>query len=312
MAHDPPAADAFAVHHAEVRPGVRLAYLHEGGGGYPLLLVHGYPETKRIWWRNVAAFAAAGFEVVVPDLRGHGDSDLAPDGHYDLAAFALDLHALVADVLGHDRYAVVGGDVGGLVCYDLGLRHPGRVERQVIFNTMPPPLDDRYAAAGLPTDPPHRSRPTADYFWSQATDADALLTALDTPERRRAYVADMYGHRLWASPGTFTPAEVAFMTEPYGDADKLRASWGVYEGAAGRREPEDVPRVLEPTPVPTLVLYGEDDHVVPASFPDKMAVACTECVGPFVLRRCGHFVQWEQAAILNRAVRWFCADLLAR
>ena len=40
-----------------------------GVGGYPLLLVHGYPETKRIWWRNVRPLAEAGYEVVVPDLR---------------------------------------------------------------------------------------------------------------------------------------------------------------------------------------------------------------------------------------------------
>ena len=66
-----------------------LAYIREGVGGYPLLLVHGYPETKRIWWRNIAPLAAAGFEVIVPDLRGHGDSDLAADGFYDVAAFSM-------------------------------------------------------------------------------------------------------------------------------------------------------------------------------------------------------------------------------
>jgi pimeloyl-ACP methyl ester carboxylesterase len=66
--------------------------------GYPLLLIHGWPETKRIWWRNIEPLAAAGFEVIVPDLRGFGDSDLAPDGHYDIASHARDLHALVHDV----------------------------------------------------------------------------------------------------------------------------------------------------------------------------------------------------------------------
>ena len=68
-----------------------LAYVREGVGGAPLLLVHGWPETKRIWWRNVEPLVAAGFEVIVPDLRGFGDSDLAPDGYYDVAAFSLDL-----------------------------------------------------------------------------------------------------------------------------------------------------------------------------------------------------------------------------
>ena len=50
-----------------------------------MLLLHGYPETKRIWWRNIEPLAAAGFEVIVPDLRGYGDSDLSADDVYDLA-----------------------------------------------------------------------------------------------------------------------------------------------------------------------------------------------------------------------------------
>ena len=141
----------FAVHRTRPRAGLELAYVHEGVGGVPLLLVHGWPETKRIWWRNVAPLAAAGFEVIVPDLRGFGDSALAPDGFYDLAAHARDLHALVHDVLGHERCAAAGGDLGGGVIQDLGLRFPGFVIRQCLFNTVLPLLPDAYAAASLPT-----------------------------------------------------------------------------------------------------------------------------------------------------------------
>ena len=54
-----PPREAFAVHRAAVADGLNLAYLREGVGGYPLLLVHGYPETKRIWWRNVKPLADA-------------------------------------------------------------------------------------------------------------------------------------------------------------------------------------------------------------------------------------------------------------
>ena len=60
--------DAFEIHRARVRERVDLAFVREGIGGFPLLLVHGYPETKRIWWRNIAPLAEAGFEVIVPDL----------------------------------------------------------------------------------------------------------------------------------------------------------------------------------------------------------------------------------------------------
>ncbi len=51
----------FETHTAEVRNGVTIAYVHEGVGGLPMLLLHGYPESKRIWWRNIGALAEAGF-----------------------------------------------------------------------------------------------------------------------------------------------------------------------------------------------------------------------------------------------------------
>jgi pimeloyl-ACP methyl ester carboxylesterase len=310
--HSRPDPGAFEIHRAEVRGRVELAYLREGVGGHPLLLVHGYPETKRIWWRNITALAAAGFEVIVPDLRGHGDSALADDGFYDVAAFSMDMHALVHDVLGHASCVAVGGDVGGPVIYDLGLRYPGFVVRQCIFNTVAPLIDDLYEEAGIPPDPAYEDRPTADYYLRQGRDADALLAELDTPERRRAWVATMYGHRLWAAPGNFTQVEIDFMTEPYADASKLRASWGVYETASLQREMEDMPRMLEQTPVPTLVLFGCEDHVIAPQFPARMAVACTECIGPFTIDNTGHFLQWEAADVLNQTLRYFCADLLTR
>jgi pimeloyl-ACP methyl ester carboxylesterase len=301
-----PDADAFTIRRSEVRNGVSLAYVHEGTGGTPILLVHGYPETKRIWWRNIRALADAGFEVIAPDLRGYGDSDLAADGFYDVTAYSLYLYALVHDVLGHERCAVVGGDLGGVVLYDLALRYPGFVERICVFNTLVILRPELFAAAGIPPDDHRDSRPTADYFRRQGKDADGLIAELDTPERRRAWVAAMYGYRLWAAPGHFTDEDVDFMTEPFGDADRLRASWGSYETAYGNRPMEDVPRLFEPCPVPALVLYGPEDHVVPASFPARARVAFTECVGPFVVRDAGHFLQWEQAEVLNRALAHFC------
>jgi pimeloyl-ACP methyl ester carboxylesterase len=297
--------DHFHTERAEVRDGVTLAYVREGIGGTPLLLVHGYPETKRIWWRNIAPLAAAGFEVIAPDLRGHGDSDLAADGHYDIAAFSVDVHALVHDVLGHETCFVAGGDVGGPVVYDLSLRYPGFVPRLCFFNTVTPVLPGEYEAAGIPPDDPHAMRATSDYFVRQATDPAGLLAELDTPQRRRAYVAEMYGHRLWAGRSAFTADEIAFMTEPYGDASKLRASWGVYESSTGNRPMSDIPRYLETNPIPALVFYGPEDHVVSTTFPDQCAVAFTECIGPFVVRGSGHFLQWEAADLFNRAVQHF-------
>ncbi len=298
----PPDPDLSPTEFADLDNDVRLAYVCEGAGGMPLLLVHGYPETKRIWWRNLMPLADAGFEVIAPDLRGHGESSLAPDGFYDIAAFSKDMYALVHDVLGHEHCVVAGGDVGGPVIYDLSLRYPGFVRKLCFFNTVPPILDVAYDAAGIPPDAPQAMRSTSDYFIRQATDPDGLLKELDTPARRRAYVAEMYGHRLWAGRGAFTPDDVDFMTEPYADPDKLRASWGVYESSTGNRAMSDAPRFLEPNPLPTLVLYGPEDHVIPRSFSDRCRVAFTDCIGPLEVAGAGHFLQWEAADIFNRVV----------
>ena len=300
---------SLPVERAEVRDGVQIAFVRAGVGGYPLLLVHGWPETKRIWWRNIEPLADAGFEVIAPDLRGFWESSLAPDGFYDLAAHARDMHALVHGILGHERCAAAGGDLGGGVIQDLGLRFEGFVERQVLFNSILPLLPAEYEAAGIATSPPAEVRMAADYFVRHGREADALAAELDTPERRRRYVAEFYGHRFWATPGAFSRADVDFMTEPFADAERLRAGWGNYESAMGTRPLSEAPRFFEVSPVPTLALYGPDDHVIWREFPQMCEVAFSELIGPFVVQRAGHFLQWERAELLNRTIAYFLRDL---
>ncbi len=292
-------ADAFPVERAVVR-GFTMAFVRAGTGGMPLLLIHGWPETKRIWYRNIGVLASSGFEVIAPDLRGFGETDLAPDNHYDLAAHSRDLYALVHDVLGHDRVSVVGGDLGGAILQDLGARFPGWVAQQVIFNAPLPYLNDEHH--GLRTRP---ALEAADYFLRQGTDADALLAELPTEQQRRAYIATFYGHRFWAAPGAFSPEATAFMTEPFADARKLRAGWGNYESAL-RTRPASEPPLWGKNSVPTVILFGPEDHVIYPDF-DRMAAAVfTERVGPFIVRGAGHFLQWEAAHLLNQTIRYFC------
>ncbi len=299
----------FAVEHASVRDGCEIAFVREGKGGLPLLLLHGWPETKRIWWRNIEPLASAGFEVIVPDLRGFGDSAPAPDGFYDPASLARDVHALLTEVLGHERCVAAGGDVGGVVIQDVGLRFPGFVARQCLFNTVPPLLPERYEQAGIAPAIPRDVRIAADYFRRQGRDADGLAAELDTADKRRRYIAQFYGSRFWAAPGTFTKDDVDFMTEPFADAEKLRASFGIYETALGTRPAAEAPMLFETNPVPALVLYGPEDHVIPRDFPERCEVAFTERVGPFVVPGAGHFLQWERADVLNQSLVYFFADL---
>lgn len=109
----------------------------------PLLLLHGFPQTHAIWQR-VARQLAADFSLVIPDLRGYGDSTKpgpAPTPEADHAlhskrAMAADMAALMRS-LGHERFAVAGHDRGGRVAHRLALDHAERVERLALIDIVP-------------------------------------------------------------------------------------------------------------------------------------------------------------------------------
>jgi pimeloyl-ACP methyl ester carboxylesterase len=291
---------AFAVEWFEGR-GFRQAYVRHGTG-VPLLLVHGYPETKRIWWRVIEPLAAAGFEVIVPDLRGYGDSDAGPDGLHDTVASSHDLLALLAH-LGHERVVLAGGDFGGAIVQDMAARAPDRVDRVVLFNC---PLPTLPAMAGMAQPAPDAH----DYFVRQGTDGDALLDELRTPAMRRRYIATFYTSRFWAHPGAFEPAAVDFHTEPFADGAKLRASWGAYEAAFDRSARSGKALIDENPHVRALLLYGPSDHVIYPEWDRMAALVLPDHVGPFLLRDVGHYVPWEAPHAFASGVVAFCGDLL--
>ena len=119
----------------------------------PLLLLHGFPQTHAMWHR-VARALAADFRLVIPDLRGYGDSTKpAPAATPELdhaqhskRAMAADMVALMRS-LGHDRFAVVGHDRGGRVAHRLALDHPEQVTRLAVIDIVP--TLDMYEATDL-------------------------------------------------------------------------------------------------------------------------------------------------------------------
>jgi pimeloyl-ACP methyl ester carboxylesterase len=309
-------AERFAIHRFGGR-GFQQAYVREGVGGIPLLLVHGWPESKRIFWRVVEPLVAAGFEVIVPDLRGFGDSELGPDGFHDVASHSRDLHALVTDGLGHERVVLCGGDLGGPVVQDLALRFPGLTDRLCLFNS-PLPFD-KARMAGMRTRP---AREASDYFVRQGTDADGLAADLATPAQRRRYIATFYTSRFWAHPGAFLgdapapagpfggPPEVDFHTEPFGDAAHLRASFGAYTSVFDPATVSEPPMMARNEAVRALLLFGPSDHVIYPDFDRMAAVVFPDHVGPYRLADCGHFVPWEAPGPLVTGLAALCSDLL--
>jgi haloacetate dehalogenase len=118
--------------------GITLNVRH-GGSGPPLLLLHGYPQTH-LMWRKVAPLLANRHTLVIPDLRGYGDSDKPPGGDdhsgYSKRAMAQDQVELMR-ALGFERYAVAGHDRGGRVAHRMALDHAARVQRLAVLDIVP-------------------------------------------------------------------------------------------------------------------------------------------------------------------------------
>ncbi len=111
-----------------------------GPAGAPaLLLLHGFPQTH-VMWHRVAPLLAAHFRLVLPDLRGYGDSEPAPDEpqHTQMGkrAMAAELLALMRQ-LGHERFMVAGHDRGGRVAHRLALDAPGAVSKLAVLDIAP-------------------------------------------------------------------------------------------------------------------------------------------------------------------------------
>jgi haloacetate dehalogenase len=118
--------------------GTKIHVLRKGTGR-PLLLLHGYPETH-LEWHKVALTLAEQFSVVVPDLRGYGDSGKPPDGerheNYSFRAMAQDQ----VDVMrhyGYDRFLVAAHDRGARAAHRLCLDHPESVEKVCLMDIAP-------------------------------------------------------------------------------------------------------------------------------------------------------------------------------
>ncbi len=114
-------------------------HLVTGGSGPPLLLLHGYPQTHSMW-HKIAPLLAHNFTLVMPDLRGYGDSDKpeSDDAHiaYSKRVMAAEQAAVMAE-LGFDSFFLAGHDRGGRVSYRMALDHPERVLRLAVLDIVP-------------------------------------------------------------------------------------------------------------------------------------------------------------------------------
>lgn len=132
-----PVPAGFTEHYIEVN-GVRLHYMI-GGSGDAVVLLHGYAETSHMWL-PIMPLLARHHTVIVPDMRGVGDSSKPATG-YDKKNMAVDIHDLVL-ALGVKRTAVVGHDIGLMVAYAYAAQFPRETSRVVLMDAFLPGIGD--------------------------------------------------------------------------------------------------------------------------------------------------------------------------
>jgi pimeloyl-ACP methyl ester carboxylesterase len=117
--------------------GVAIQY-EVTGQGPPVMLLHGFPDSGRLWRHQVPALAGAGFQVIVPDLRGYGRSD-KPEAveAYSMGLLAADVLAVLAD-LEIARAHVIGHDWGAALAWGLASLAPGSVDHLAVLSVGHP------------------------------------------------------------------------------------------------------------------------------------------------------------------------------
>lgn len=207
------------------------------GEGSPLLLINGYAATGADWDPTFLGGLAESFEVICPDNRGLGGSELGTPEEMTVDAMAADLEALL-DERGIERLPVVGWSMGGFVAQRLARRSPGRVERLALLGSDPG------GAEAVLTEPDVWARLT-DHSGSPREQASRLI-ALLFPPTLAPEIDREFGELVAAARAQLSSVA-------------LRAQEAAMQGwHADEQEP---PR----SPPPTLVLHGERDVVIPTT-----------------------------------------------
>jgi non-heme chloroperoxidase len=255
-------------------------HYEDHGPGRPVVLIHGYPLSGRSWEKQITALLKAGFRVITYDRRGFGQSSQPVTG-YDYDTFAADLHQVMTQLDLRD-VALVGFSMGGgEVARYLGTYGSERVGKAVFISSIPPFL------LKTPDNPAGVDGSVFDGI--QATIAKDRLAYLT------AFFANFYN--LDVLLGKRISAEV------------VRDSWNVGAGASATATDACVPTWLTDfrgdlarIAVPTLVLHGDDDRILPITATGLRTHEAVKGSKLVVLDGAPHGMLWTHAEEVNRAL----------
>jgi pimeloyl-ACP methyl ester carboxylesterase len=274
--------------------GFSLAY-DRTGAGPAVVLLHGWPGDRHDH-RLVAPLLSGAADVVVPDLRGFGDSDrhpVAPGDGYSGAAQARSVLGLL-DELGLDQVVLAGYDIGSRIAQIVARQAPARVRALVVAPPVP--------GAGQRLLTPD----VLAEFWYQ--DLHRLHLAEQLLDGSRDALRSYLGH-FWThwSGSAYVPADDALdrLADAYARPGAFTASIGWYRAGPPlltRGLAEQAPPPAERLTVPTSVLWPAEDPLFPSAWADRLGEFFTD-VTVTPLPGTGHFVPLEAPDALAAAVR---------
>ena len=249
---------------------ITMAY-EDHGSGPAVLLIHGFPLCRRMWHPQVQALTAAGFRLIIPDLRGFGESD-APEGPYSMELFADDIIGLL-DYLGIEPAVIGGMSMGGYILFNLLERYPQRVSGACFIVT----------------------RANAD---DEAGKARRLQLAKDVQKFGPHVVADSFEQLLFAEESLTERPKL--LAEVYGWMT-ANDSRGIAGGLMAMRERKDYTPLLGGFTVPALAIGAEEDKAAPLGNARAIAAGIPGC-RLSIISHAGHMANLEHPAAFNGAL----------
>lgn len=258
-------------------------YYEDHGTGKPVVLIHGWPLSGRSWEKQVPALLAAGYRVITYDRRGFGDSS-KPTSGYDYDTLTQDLDKLMTK-LDLDDVALVGFSMGGgEVARYMGTHGSGRVRKAAFLASIPPFL--------LKT-PDNPAGVDSNVFEGIKSSIVADRLAFLTGFFSNFYNVDVLGGKRVSDQAIQFSWSIGAGASPKGTLDCVSA-WLT-----------DFRKDLERIDVPTLVVHGDSDRILPIDATGKRTHELVRGSKLGVIEGGPHGLNWTHADQVNRELLAF-------
>jgi len=256
--------------------------------GEAVLLLHGFPEFWYAWRKQIPALVDAGYRVIALDQRGYNES-AKPERQrdYALAELAADCVA-VADGLQREKIHLVGHDWGGIVAWDVAVRHPERLGKMVILNAPHPAVARKYLTTSLR----QVLRSWYIFFFQLPGLPEKLFTA-------DHFAAGIRSLTMTSKPGAFTAEDLEQYRAAWAQPGAPRAMINWYRALARYSTRTDL--VEHQVQVPTRILWGVGDGFLLREQAKDSLRLCTD--GDLVeFPDATHWLHHEQPERVNAAL----------